>query len=60
MKYSVLSASLLLASPLLGLSQHVPSGDNIGFVFELVRHGARAPLLDDGDYFSIPMGNLTE
>jgi len=38
----------------------VPENDRIGFVFDLTRHGARAPLIDDGDAFSMPTGNLTE
>jgi len=37
----------------------VPENDKIGFVFELIRHGARAPLIDDGESFNIPTGNLT-
>ena len=59
--------SILILSSILYLSQAeelpksfgIPENDKIGFVFELVRHGARAPNLDDGDEFTVPTGNLT-
>lgn len=36
------------------------SQDKIGFVFELVRHGARAPSMKiDEDLFQVPPGMLT-
>ena len=33
--------------------------DKLGFVFEIVRHGARSPLIDDPGMFSVPTGMLT-
>ena len=48
---------------LIGLSIIIPhsfANDRIAFAFEMTRHGARAPLLDDTPgYFSVPPGELT-
>ena len=34
--------------------------DSIGFVYEIVRHGARAPLLEEPEgFFKVKMGQLT-
>jgi hypothetical protein len=35
------------------------SEDKLGFVFEIVRHGARTALNDDPGYFTVPTGMLT-
>ena len=45
---------LLLASATSVLAQ-----DKLAFVFELVRHGARAPLIYYPGYFDVPTGMLT-
>ena len=43
------------------LSSALLADDKLGFVFELVRHGARAPLLDEPEgYFRVKSGLLTE
>ncbi len=43
------------------LSSLLLADDKLGFVFELVRHGARAPLIDEpAGYFHVPSGLLTE
>ena len=48
----------LLASLLASLAL---ADDKLGFVFELVRHGARAPLIDEpAGYFHVGSGLLTE
>lgn len=48
----------LLASLLASLAL---ADDKLGFVFELVRHGARAPLIDEpAGYFHVSSGLLTE
>jgi len=42
---------LLLASTSLALAQ-----DKLGFMFEINRHGARAPFEGDPDLFDAPLG----
>ncbi len=34
--------------------------DKLAFVFEIVRHGARAPVVSGSDSFSVPSGMLTQ
>jgi hypothetical protein len=38
----------------------VQAQDKLGFVFELIRHGGRAPLSYDGGKFLVRSGDLTE
>jgi len=40
---------------------HVVLDDRLAFVYELVRHGARAPLIDEPEgFFHVKAGILTE
>jgi hypothetical protein len=50
-----MSVSKLLIS---ALFIYLSKSDKLGFVFELVRHGARAPTIND-PMFEVPTGDLT-
>ena len=53
MKYSIIVLFSFLTSIL--------AADRLAFVYELVRHGARAPIDEEPQgYFKVPNGHLTE
>lgn len=53
----LLASSLVINSALAAVD---PPSDKLAFVYEMVRHGARAPLLDEPEgYFDVGAGILT-
>ena len=50
--------TITLLCLLFGSSQ-ILATDKLGYVFELVRHGARAALIDDSEFFNVDTGMLT-
>ena len=48
-------------SSLIATLSLIKGEDKIGFVYELVRHGARSPMLDgEQKFFKVPLEQLTE
>lgn len=46
---------------ILGTLSLIKGEDKVGFVYELVRHGARAPILNgEQQFFKVPLEQLTE
>jgi hypothetical protein len=44
---------------LTALASVVQADEKLGYVFEIVRHGARAPQIAEPGYFKVPTGMLT-
>ncbi len=58
--YIIYNSKNMLTFFLLLLSLPIFASDRLGFVFELNRHGARAPSIDDEPgLFKVPSGMLT-
>lgn len=56
-----MNKSLSLLTTVLALFKLTQASSKLGFVYEMVRHGARAPIVPEPEgYFTVGMGLLSE